>query len=98
MADRELIYAAIDAERDHQVRKWGTDADDKVNFPNDWVAYINHHATRWFKGGFAPYDPDTINDFRTQMVKVAALAVAAVESIDRQQAEHGRTIYQKEAA
>lgn len=72
----------IKNEREYQVNKWGTRADLEVNQPNDFVAYIAHHSTRWFKGGFAPYSRDTLEDFRAQMVKVAALAVAAIESVD----------------
>jgi len=98
MSGRNHILQEIETERQYQENKWGNDADDKINFPNDWVTYINHHATRWFKGGFAPYDDKTIDAFRAQMIKVAAIAVAAAESIDRQRAEHGRTIYQKDAA
>ena len=48
----------------------------------DWVGYIAHHSSRWFTGGFAPYSPDELKKFRSQMVKVATLAVAAIQSTD----------------
>lgn len=88
------IIEEIVAERLYQDEKWGHEADDKKNTPNDWVAYIGHHASRWFKGGFLPYSEDTVEAFRTQMVKVAALAVAAIESIDRQRVDNGKPFYQ----
>lgn len=91
------VYDEIRAEREYQVNKWGTDADDTVNTPNDWVAYISHHASRWFKGGFLPYTGGNVEDFRTQMVKTAALAVAAVESLDRQREANGKPFYEEAA-
>lgn len=89
------ILDVIAAERGYQMTRWGNKADDTLNSPNDWVAYISHHATRWFNGGFAPYDADTVAEFRKQMVKVATLAVAAIESVDRQTELNGRPFYQK---
>lgn len=77
------ILQDIQHEREYQVTKWGTKADDEVNTPMDFVGYIAHHSTRWFDGGFRPYTVETLEDFRTQMVKVAALAVAAIEATDK---------------
>jgi hypothetical protein len=92
---RQGIYSEIEAERDRQQRRWGDAADDTKNTPNDWAAFIGHHATRWFGGGFAPYDAATVRAFRAQMIKVATLAVAAVESLDRQARERGKPFYEK---
>jgi hypothetical protein len=91
MAD---VYDEIRAEREYQTNKWGVEADDTANTPNDWVAYIAHHASRWFKGGFLPVKGGSVDDFRTQMIKTAALAVAAVESLDRQRAANGTAFYE----
>lgn len=89
------VYEEVQKERLYQQARYGNDADDEKNTPNDFVAYISHHATRWFNGGFAPYSKGTIADFRKQMIKVAALAIAAVESIDRQSAVYpNRPFYQ----
>lgn len=73
----------IRKEREYQVAKWGTDADDKINRPMDFVGYISHHSSRWFNGGFAPYDRETLQAFVIQMVKVAALAIAAIEATNK---------------
>lgn len=94
--ERQDILKEINAEREYQVNKWGNDADDTKNSPNDFVAYISHHASRWFNGGFAPYDAATVAAFRKQMIKTAALAVAAIESLDRQTRDVGAPFYQKE--
>lgn len=91
------IYEAIRQEREYQVGKWGNDADDTLNTPNDFVSYITKYATTWFPGGFEPYTTGTVDEFRTSMLKVAALAVAAVESIDRQREEAGHTFYEVES-
>lgn len=89
------VYELIKSERAYQQQRWGNKADDTINEPNDFVAYIVHHSTRWFNGGFAPYDSVTVENFRKQMIKVAAIAVAAVESLDRQIETNGKPFYEK---
>lgn len=80
---------AIERERQHQAEKFGdgTDAqldevDQRNNEAMDFVGYIAAHATRWFHGGFRPYDVATLRIFRSQMIKVATLAYAAVRWAD----------------
>lgn len=94
MNTRDAIFSAINDEREYQTRKWGNEADDTMNEPNDFVSYINAYSTLWFPGGFVPYSPDTVDAFRTSMIKTAAIAVAAVESLDRQREEAGHTFYE----
>lgn len=82
---RQSIFSEIDAERQYQDDKWGgPQVDDKENGEMEWVGYIVKYVTTWFPGGFAPWDGGTKAAFRKSMVKVAALAVAAVEQYDRQ--------------
>lgn len=88
------VYAEIQAERDAQVARWGNTSDDTNNAPNDWVSYISHYATNWFGNQFPPYATEVVDDFRTSMIKTAALAIAAIESIDRQRAGTGKTFYE----
>jgi hypothetical protein len=88
------IYTTLKQERMYQTAKWGNDADDTMNTPNDFVSYISNYSTRWFKGGFAPYNTETVDDFRISMLKTAALAIAAVESLDRQREEGGIAFYE----
>lgn len=92
---RAAILAAIDAERAYQDERWGHVADDTLNSPNDWVAFIAHHSSRWRDGSFAPHPAETVAAFRKQMIKAAALAVAAIESLDRQTEASGAPFYQK---
>jgi hypothetical protein len=94
MTIRSTILSEIDKERTYQEGKWGNETDDTVNTPNDYVTYMAAYSTKWFPGGFTPYSAETVNAFRKSMVKTAALAVAAVESIDRQREEAGHTFYE----
>lgn len=71
------VYDEVKAERAAQDAQWGgKDHDDKhTNF--DWIAYLVKHIGRSVQWPF------NVNIFRAQMVKVAALAVAAIEWADR---------------
>ena len=83
--DRQDIFDEIEGEREYQDRTWGgPEADDKHNGLNDWVTYITRYSTKWFPGGFPPYSNLVLVRFRESMVKVAALAVAAIEQTDRE--------------
>lgn len=83
MNNESRIYEEIQAERRYQVSRWGAKADDELNTPMDWVGYIARYSTNWMSGGFRPYPRDVLETFRKSMVKVAALAVAAVAWTDR---------------
>lgn len=72
MANRKTILDQISFEREYQNDKWGKEFDDK-NTPNDWVAYITNYL------GKAVTMPFNDTQFRINMRKVAALAVAALE-------------------
>lgn len=76
----ETILNEVAVERAYQNQRWGTAIDD-VNTPFHWNAYINQYASRNLIG-----NPNSFTDleaFRVDMLKVAALAVAAIEAIDR---------------
>lgn len=88
------VYDLIREEREYQHEKFGTEADDTMNTPNDFIALISQFATKKLPNGFLPYNPETVDGFRNSMVKVAALAVAAVESVDRQRSEAGHAFYE----
>lgn len=69
---RESIYRDIDDERAAQDAKWGGLKHDDTHAREDWRAFILEQV--------GAYNAST---FRRQMIRVAALAVAAVESQDR---------------
>ncbi len=70
------VYEEIHDERVAQDNKWGGVAKDDRNTGNDWVAYIVKHAGR----AVVSWDRAV---FRQQMIRVGALAVAAIEWCDR---------------
>ncbi len=71
----QILVDEVLAERVRQDNKYGKDKDDK-NTTTDWIVHICSHATKSYM-----YH----RSFRDQMIRVAALAIAAIESHDRQQ-------------
>lgn len=72
---RDIIFVEIDEERLYQDRVYGgADFDDSLE-EKHWLKFISEYANG--VGRAEDYD------FRTRMVKTAALCVAAVESFDR---------------
>lgn len=72
------ILEAIKTEREYQDTKWGTTFDDK-NTLNDWAAYIGIYTAKATDMGNAHF-PEMQ---RKALLKVATLAVAALETMDR---------------
>lgn len=92
---RETIFDEIAVERAYQSAKWGNLNDDTCNLPNDWVAILAHYSTKWLRGEVGPYSPECVADFRRCMIKCAAIATAAAESLDRQVGLNGKPFYQR---
>lgn len=94
MSDRESVLAEVSAERGRQDELWGGPAHDDAHGANDWIAILARHVgLAAFDGGphgvcradgvpVAHHEPER---FRRQMVRVAAVALAAVEAHDRRQ-------------
>jgi len=76
MDGMEKVLEEIKKERERQESHWGTDFDDK-NTLNDWVAYI------MIKAGQAASMFSSPEKQRENLLKTAALAVAACEAFDR---------------
>ncbi len=78
---RESIFREINDERSYQEEKkcFSTQWDDQQS-PNDWVGYISAYAGR---ATTARINESGLANFRLMMLKVAALAVAAIEATDR---------------
>lgn len=73
----EMVLEEVACEREYQDEKWGGEVYDDTHHSHDWFAFIVGYAG---KGYSWPID---LANFRKCMVKVAALAVAAVEWADR---------------
>ncbi len=76
---RDSIFSEITQERDAQDVLYGGAAHDDRHGPFTWIALLTRHL------GLAVDDGgnDSQERFRRQMLRVAALAVAALESHDR---------------
>jgi hypothetical protein len=72
---RDEIYKAIEEERIAQDREHGGPAHDDQHNHHDWIVFVTKHLGRCVTGGR--------QQFVKQMVRVAALAVAAVEWASR---------------
>jgi hypothetical protein len=79
---RITIMQEIAAERTRQIEKWGNEFDD-ANQPHDWAGFIMHYTAVGITDrlGAAPGRP-----FREAMLKVATLAIAAIDAHDRKTA------------
>ena len=75
--NRECIFSEIDKERENQDKKWGGNAHDDEHEPFDFSAFIHKHNSR-IQVTNTDYDIS-----RKHLLRVAALAVAGIESIDR---------------
>lgn len=67
-------YDDIRAERARQDLQWGGPAHDDGHAVEDWCSYIGRQL----------YFVEVRPPVRDRLVKIAALAVAAIESLDRQ--------------
>lgn len=96
------VLAEVAAERDRQDAKWGGPQHDDTHSPGDFCGFVLEHASR--AGSAAMGVPEReFDDYRRQMLRVAALAVAAIEHYDhswkpkQDRAEHDRMARQVEA-
>lgn len=69
------------AERMEQIKRFGdTDgANDSKWSPGEWAALISHYATRQILGDLHAVD---LAKFRADMIKVGALAMAAIQAAE----------------
>lgn len=77
-----VLGTEIADERARQDAQWGS-AHDDMHVTSDWVEFICKHANRAVTTTSGHVSPE---HFEKQMIRVAALAVAAVQSMRRQSA------------
>jgi hypothetical protein len=87
------VYDEIAEERRAQDAKWGGPGHDDEHGPEMWISLVCKHARRghdaFVKASKLPNSSqrgalgEAVATYRKQMVRAAALAVAAVEVIDR---------------
>ncbi len=74
MSNMNQVFEDIREERQKQDARWGGAAHDDKHDADNWCDYIQRQIVKW---------EDEEQSDREMFVKIAALAVAAVESIDR---------------
>lgn len=78
------VYVDIRAERERQDMQWGGPEHDDEHAPADWLHFIDKQSTEGFLDDeLGEQEPGS---YRMRLVKIAALAVAAIESHDRKSA------------
>lgn len=88
---KEGILLEVSAERARQERKWGLPYTDDRWSASDWhemIADYNGWARRMWTMG-------SLSKARNRYIQVAALAVAAVEAIDRAEARQRGLTYER---
>ncbi len=74
---RTEIFHQIESERKRQDEQWGGPAHDDQHSADDWTGFITKQMD------WAEITPDPC-ERRERFLKIAALAIAAIESFDRQ--------------
>lgn len=85
LSGTEGIVLDIFAERDRQDAQWGGPDHDDSHQAREWLGYVEHQLDAARNEAL---DDDYVNlvdpeHYRQRLVKIAALAVAAIESLDR---------------
>lgn len=70
---RTLIHKLVDNERSRQDCNWGGQAHDDNHTDREWILFVQKQLTR-------AESAENSNEYIAAMVKVAASAVAAIES------------------
>jgi hypothetical protein len=80
--DPYLALSDILAERSRQDTKWGGPDHDDTHVPFDWLGRVDRQLRRAFDEG-CEIEADAQAVVRARLVKIAAVALAGIQSIDR---------------
>ena len=83
---QHTVFDEVAAERERQDEKWGPVHDD-THTTKAFLDFIHDKKTETTLAWFHQRDPDV----RKRLIQIAALAIAAVESIDRTSVTKGPT-------
>ncbi len=81
------IYDEIREERARQDAKWGKQRD---NHPFEWMVILGEEFGEACKASWESQqylDGKTLDDYRDELIQVAAVAVAAIECLDSKEVE-----------
>lgn len=71
--DMNKVFNQIRHERENQDAQWGGAVHDDTHDEQEWIGFMDEQLTKASDNG----------EYRERFVKIAALAVAALESMDR---------------
>lgn len=88
---KEQIFFDIVAERLRQNEQWGGPTVDDTRTADQWLAYINAQKYKAIHETLSDSNDEIVDPegYRARLVKIAALAVAALESFDRKNPTEG---------
>lgn len=72
---REVVYSAIDGERDYQDQKWGNDQHSLL----EWLVFIEDYSAEAKHFTIRNPDPEAFYFLQHSLRKIAGLAVCALE-------------------
>lgn len=81
MRTTEYVASSINVERSRQDTKWGGPDHDDERTPDEWQRYIRNELE--YVAGLREPTSEDEKGTRQRFVRVAALAIAAIESLDR---------------
>lgn len=75
------LYEEIKAERQKQDAKWG----EQNHKPIEWIAILTEEVGEASKAALEAHfrDVTILSEYRKELIQVAAVAVAMIESLDR---------------
>lgn len=89
------VMDEVREEREYQDQRWGPGVDDVINTPWMWAVYVVQYVTQDLIGPVIPIKKAEVDRFRRNLIKAAALCIAAVESLDRQRYQVGHAFYEE---
>ena len=78
------VYDEIQQERERQVNKWGVQNHKPIEYLSILMEEVGEVAREALENHFTDfYPPHTLDNYRKELIQVAAVAVAMIESLDR---------------
>jgi len=81
--EQYTIVEQLLAERVSQDQQWGGPDHDDAHTRREWLGFVEEHATRARKAIGRRQQAIDLDEYRRRLVVIAALAIAAIESHDR---------------
>lgn len=80
---QQLVFQEIEQERWRQDEKWGGPDHDDTHKPEEWRMFIELQIASMMPEHRMTTAIQDLNNFRDRLINIAALCVAAIQSLDR---------------